>query len=294
MPLASAATTWNLEPLQLAPTFVAALLYLRRTHTLARRGHPVPGWRRLLFWLGIFLVVVALNSPVDELGEKDFFFMHMTQHILLGDLAPLCFVAGLTGPVLRPVLALRPVERLRVLAHPLVALPLWAVDLYVWHVPFLYGAALHHSAVHALEHTFFFTCGCLMWAPVIETLPAPAWFGTGWKLGYIAAVRVLETVLGNVFIWSNSAFYPAYRHAHPIWGIGAVHDQNLAGVVMMVEGSLVTLGALAWLFLKLAAEGELKQELIEQGYDPAQVARAVRYGRAHALGEGTPRRPLNS
>jgi cytochrome c oxidase assembly factor CtaG len=294
VPLASAATTWNFEPLQLVPTIVVALLYLRRTRTLARRGLPVAGWRRFVFWLGIGLVVVALNSPVDELGEQDFFFVHMTQHVLLGDLAPLCFVAGLTGPVLRPVLALRPVERLRVLTHPLVALPLWALDLYLWHLPVLYGAALHHSAIHALEHAFFFTCGCLMWAPVLETLPAPAWFGTGWKLGYIVIIRLLETVLGNIFIWSSSPFYPWYVHGHPIWGISAVHDQNLAGVVMMVEGSFVTLGALAWLFLKLAAEGELKQQLLEQGYDPVQVARAVRYGRAHAFGEGTSQPPLKS
>jgi len=291
MPLASAATAWNLEPLQLAPTLVAALLYLRRTRTLTRRGLPVAGSRQFLFWLGIALVVVALNSPVDELGEKDFFFIHMLQHVLLGDLAPLCFVAGLTGPVLRPVLALRPVERLRVLAHPLVALPLWAVDLYAWHVPFLYQAALHHNSVHALEHALFFTCGALMWSPVLETLPAPVWFGTGWKLGYIAGVRLLETVLGNVFIWSSSVFYPWYRHGHAKWGITALHDQNLAGIVMMAEGGLVTLGALAWLFLRLAAEGELKQELIEQGLDPVQVARAVRYGRAKALGEVTSRRP---
>jgi len=284
--LASAATTWNLEPLQLAPTLVAGLLYLRRTRTLARRGLPVAGSRQFLFWLGIGLVVLALNSPIDELGEKDFFFVHMGQHVLLGDLAPLCFVAGLTGPVLRPVLALRPFDRLRFLTHPFVALPLWAVDLCAWHVPFLYQAALHHSAVHALEHALFFTCGAIMWSPVLETLPAPAWFGTAWKLGYIVAVRFIETILANVFIWSASVFYPWYIHPHPIWGITAIHDQNLAGVVMMGEGGLVTLGALAWLFLRLAAEGELKQELIEQGLNPVQVARAVRYGRAKALDPG--------
>jgi cytochrome c oxidase assembly factor CtaG len=294
MVLASELTRWNLEPLQLAPTILVALLYVRRARTLARRGTPVPGWRRFLFWLGIALVVVALNSPVDELAETDFFFVHMSQHVLLGDLAPLCFVAGLTGPMLRPVLALHLVERLRVLTNPLVALPVWAVNLYVWHVPFLYEAALRHDSVHALEHALFFTCGALMWSPVLETLPGPAWFGTGWKLGYVALVRVIETILGNVFIWSGSVFYPFYEAGLPKWGITALHDQNLAGVVMMVEGSLVTLGALAWLFLKLAAEGELRQELIEQGLDPAQVARAVRYGRAHALepavreGGGTP------
>ena len=293
-PVASIATSWNVEPLQLVPTLLAAGAYVRRTRTLARRGQPVPGWRRFLFWLGIVLVVAALNSPVDELGEEHFFFVHMLQHVLLGDLAPLCFVAGLTGPVLRPVLALRPVERLRFLTHPLVALPVWAVNLAVWHIPFLYQAALHHSAVHALEHALFFTCGGLMWSPVLETLPAPAWFGTGWKLGYIAIVRMFETVLGNVFIWSNSVFYSAYRHANPLWGISAVHDQNLAGIVMMAEGGFVTLAALAWLFLRLAEEGELRQRLLEQGYDPVQVRRAVRYGRAHALGEGSAAGPRNT
>jgi cytochrome c oxidase assembly factor CtaG len=283
MVASSLLTAWNLEPLQLVPTVVVALLYTRRAHTLARRGTPVPLWRRVAFWTGIGVVVLALNSPIDALGEEEFFFFHMLQHVLLGDLAPLCFVAGLTGPILRPVLAVRAVDRLRVLTHPLVALPLWAVNLYVWHLPVLYQAALRHDSIHALEHMLFFTCGGLMWAPVVETLPAPAWFGTGMKLGYIAVVRLIETVLGNVYVWTSSVFYPWYVHAHPRWGISAVHDQNLAGVVMMAEGSIVTLGALVWLFLRLAAEGELRQQLLEQGLDPKQVARAVRYGRAQEL-----------
>jgi putative membrane protein len=277
---------WSFEPLQVVPTVVVAVLYLRRTRALARDGRPVPRWRQTMFWLGIALVVLALNSPIDNLGEEHFFFLHMTQHVLLGDLAPLCFVLGLNGRILRPLLAIPVVEKLRVLAHPLVALPLWAIDLYVWHIPFLYDAALHHDAIHAVEHFCFFTAGCLMWEPVVETLPGPAWFGTGAKLGYIAAVRLIETVLGNVFIWSSSAFYSVYRHA-PEWGITPVHDLNLGGIVMMAEGSIVTLAALAWLFLRLASEGELRQTLLEQGLDPRQVKRAVRYGRADALNGAT-------
>ena len=97
---------WTFEPLQLIPTVVVATLYHRRTRTLARRGQPVPGWRQFSFWTSIALVVLALNSPSDALGEEHFFFMHMLQHVILGDLAPLCFVAGLTGPILRPVLAI--------------------------------------------------------------------------------------------------------------------------------------------------------------------------------------------
>jgi cytochrome c oxidase assembly factor CtaG len=209
----------------------------------------------------------------------------MLQHVVIGDLAPLCLLAGLTGPILRPLLALRAVERLRVLANPLVALPVWAANLYLWHIPLLYEAAVEHSAVHALEHVAFFTAGAIMWLPVLETLPAPEWFGTGAKLGYIAVVRLVETLLGNVFVWAGAVFYPFYDAGEELWGISPLRDQGLAGAVMMIEGSLVTIAALAWLFLRLAAEGELRQELLERGHDPRAVHRAVRYGRAEELSD---------
>src|SRR5438067_1272560 len=235
-------TSWRFEPLQLIPTLLVAVLYARRVRTLRRRGTTVERWRPWVFGLGIGLVLLALCSPIDAFGEEEFLSFHMRQHVILGDLAPLALVGGLSGPILRPVLALRPINALRFLAHPLVALPLWTVDLYVWHLPFLYQAALHHDSIHALEHLLFFTCGGLM--------------------------------------WSGKVFYPYYEHAHPRWGISALHDQGLAGAVMMLEGSIVTIAALAWLFLRLASEGELRQELLERGLDPRAVQRAVRYGRA--------------
>ncbi len=276
-------TSWTWDPVQLLLIAAAAYLYARRAATLKRRGAPVPAWRRRLFALGLVLAFLAVASPIHEFGERQFFFAHMLQHILLGDLAPLCMVAGLTGPLLRPVLALPVVDRLRVLAHPLVALPLWAVNLLAWHVPYAYEGALHHSGVHALQHILFFTFGALMWAPVLEVLPGPAWFGTGMKLGYIVAVRLVETVLGNVFVWSGGVFYPFYEHPVERWGISAHADQGIAGGLMMIEGSLVTLGALAWLFLRLAQESELRQRLVEQGVDPRTATRAVRYGRGQEL-----------
>ena len=274
---------WSPEPLQLAPIALLGLAYAKRASTLRRRGTPVPRWRQALFWLGIALLLAALVSPIDHLGEDDLFAFHMLQHVLLGDLAPMAILAGLTGPLLRPIL--RYLHRLRFLAHPLIALPLWAANLLLWHLPVAYQGALHHDAVHAAQHILFFTCGSLMWAPVVEVLPGPAWFGTGAKLGYIAAVRVVETILGNVFVWSGGVFYTFYEHPVERWGITAHADQGIAGGLMMIEGSLVTLGALAWLFLKLARESELRQQLLEQGLDPRAVRRAVRYGRAEELSE---------
>jgi putative membrane protein len=276
-------TDWTLDPLQLAPVLLAAAAYAMRARTLRRRRTPMAGYRIFLFALGIVLLLIAFASPVAAIGEEELFSFHMLQHVIIGDLAPLCLLAGLSGPMLRPLLAFRTVERLRVLANPVVALPIWAANLYLWHAPFLYEAAVRHSSVHALEHVCFFAGGLVMWLPVLETLPAPEWFGTGPKLAYIACVRVVETVLGNVFVWSGAVFYGVYAHGEELWGISPLQDQGLAGAVMMIEGSIVTIVALAWLFLRLAHEGEVRQELLERGLDPRAVQRAVRYGRAQEL-----------
>ena len=276
-------TSWTFEPLQLAPVAVIAFAYAVRARTLARRGQPLPAWRVGLFALGILLLLLAVASPVAAVGAEELFSFHMAQHVLLGDLAPLCLLAGVNGPLLQPLLAVLPVRRLRVVANPLVALPLWAANLALWHLPFMYEAAVEHSLVHALEHVAFFSAGLVMWLPVLETLPAPEWFGTGAKLAYIVAVRLVETVLANVFLWAGEPVYGVYDRGDEYLGISATADQALAGGVLMLVGSLVTVTAIAWLFLRLAQEGEARQQLLERGLDERTVRRAVRYGRWREL-----------
>ncbi len=266
---------WTLDPLQLAPLVLVGVAYAVRARTLARRGAPVSRGRVALFALGLLLFLAAIVSPVAQLGEERL-SLHMVQHLLLGDLAPLALLAGLTGPLLRPLLALRPIHALRVLAHPLVALPLWVANIVLWHLPFAYEAAIRHDLVHALEHLSFFAAGLVMWMPLLETLPAPAWFGSAAKLAYIVVVRLVSTLIANVFLWSGELFYAPYANV-------GLSDQATAGAVLMVEGSLVTFTAFAWLFLRLFAEGERRQELLEQGTDPRAVERAVRFGRADDL-----------
>ncbi len=273
---------WTFEPIQIAPILVLAALYARRAFTLKARGQAPPAWRLGSFALGIVLLLAAVASPVDHLGEEESQAFHMIQHILIGDLAPLALVAGLTGPILRPVLQY--IHPLRRVFHPFAALVIWATLLFTWHIPFMYEAALHHTWVHALEHASFFTGGTLVWVPLLEAVPMPEWFGTGMKMGFIASVRVIESILGNVFVWANHPYYSTYAHAdRRPWGMTAVNDQRLAGSIMMVEGSIVTLLALAWFFMRLASEGELRQRLLEGGLDPRAVRRAVRYGRAQEM-----------
>jgi putative membrane protein len=276
-------------PLELLPILIPAALYwLRATH-LADRGRPVPIWRQLCFAGGLMAIALSLIGLGDISDEL--LWAHMVEHLLIGDLAAILLVLGLTGPLLQPILAIRPLDRLRVLAHPAVALPLWAIDLYVWHLPALYERTLSNGALHALEHGMFIFFGCLMWMPVLGPLPKPKWFTAGWKVIYVVVVRFVSAVLGNVFIWSGSVFYPAYEAGDAQHHISPLTDQGIAGAIMMTEGMLVTLAVLAWAFLKWAADTTERQRLLDLAeargieLDEARAARAVAAGQAKHLEE---------
>lgn len=263
-----------------AAALLVSALYARRAHTLARRGRGVPLWRQLSFYLGVAIVVAALISPLDTIGEERLFYVHMAQHIALGEVAPLFVLVGLSGAVLRPLLALGPVRRLRFLLNPLVALPLWALNLYGWHIPAFYEAALENPALHAIEHACFFTAGLLMWGALLEPLPGPSWFGSAQKAGYVLVVRALGcAILGNIFIWAGTPFYPYYAPGEREWGIARLTDQQVGGAIMFIWGALITVSLFSWMFLRWIREAELRQALLEDGADPRLATRAARYGR---------------
>jgi putative membrane protein len=264
---------------QTAIVLLAALAYAPALVRLRRRGKAVSLIRTGAFYAGIAVLLVAFLSPLDHLGEERLFSAHMAQHLLIGDVAPLLVVLGLDGPILRPLLALRPVQRLRFLAHPLVALPVWALNLSVWHVTPLYDAALDHDAVHALQHSLFFLCGTLVWAALLEPLPGPAWFTAARKLLYVAGMWIVSLALSQVFLWSGHVYYARYLDAPRTWGLSPLADQRAGGGVMLVEGSLVMLGVAVWLLLRVFRESETQQRLLDEGVGAAAAARAARYGR---------------
>src|SRR5262245_28040972 len=218
-------------PLELLPLLVAAVLYAKRASTLAAKGRPLPLWRQLCFAAGLLTIVIALVSPVAHIGEE-LVIAHMVEHLLLGDIATLLMVLGLTGPLLQPILAIPALDRLRILAHPLVAFPLWVLNFYLWHIPALYAAAYGTAPAPALEHVSFIFFGCLMWMPIFGPLPKPTWFTNAWKVGYVIAVRFAGAILGNVLMWSGSVLYPAYAEGERYWDISPLADQSTAGVVM--------------------------------------------------------------
>jgi cytochrome c oxidase assembly factor CtaG len=270
--------------LQLTPATIAGILYALRAHHLAGTSRAVPGWRRACFLGGLALIVVTLTS-LGSLSD-DLFWAHMLEHLVIGDLGTLLLVLGLTGPVLAPVLRIKVFDRLRVLTHPLVAFPLWAVNLYLWHLPYFHEAAVHHAGTHALQHFGFVACGFNMWMALLGPLPKPAWFGNLARLGYIIGVRLTGAVLGNVFVFGGHVFFTVYAVGERAHHISPGADQNAAGAIMMIEGSLLTLALFGWLFARAASEGEERQELLELAAAHGVELSETRAARAVAAGRG--------
>ena len=280
-----AAATFTFAPLQLAPAAASAALYWRRVRTLRGTPRAVPRLRQWSFYSGVALIAAVLVSPLATYSEE-LFWAHMVEHLVIADLGALLLVLGLTGPLLAPILRIGLFDRLRVLAHPLVALPLWAIDLYVWHIPALHEAALHHDGVHALQHLCFIFFGANVWMCLFGPLPTPAWFGTGWKAGYIVAVRLVGAALANAFLFGGDAFYPAYGPGEAAHGLSPATDQVVAGSIMMVEESLLTIGLFCWLFLRAARENDERQELLDLASARGVPLTDERAGRAVAAGRG--------
>ena len=274
--------------LEMIPLTAAVVLYWNRAMKLSWDGRPVPVWRQVCFGSGLVLAAFVLFNPWGYLAEE-LVIAHMIEHLIIGDIASLLIVLGFTRSILQPVLALPYIGRLQVLANPLVAFPLWIINLYVWHIPFLYDAAYGGALVHGIEHAMFLGFGILMWMPVFGPLPTPAWFGPGARITYTVVVRFGAAVLGNVLMWSQVTLYENYAAGQAKWGLSAVADQSIAGVIMMVEGTFLILGVLAWTFFESAKMSMRKQELLDLAFtngvdlDPKRADRAVRAGHGDLL-----------
>jgi putative membrane protein len=254
---------WLADPLVLVPLALFAGIYVWRFAQARKEegGRGAGLLQALAFAGGMLVVLAALVSPLDGLGEDYLFSAHMVQHVLLGDLAPLLILLALSRVILRPVTRrLTSVERrLGPLASPATGLIAWLVLMYLWHVPALYDAAVEHPLVHLLEHVSFFAAGVALWWPLIQPVPMRRKLTGLQPVAYIGTAKAGLAALGIFLTWSTTAIYPYYEDTPRIWGLSPVEDQNVAGVIMMVEQSLTLALVLVALFIRMLAQSETEQ-----------------------------------
>ncbi len=249
--------TWSAPPPVLAAVGLAAVLFVQGWVRLRRRGRPdLASWgRAALFAAGLAVALAGLVTPIDSLGEHDLLSMHMLQHVLIGDVAPALLITAVRGPLLvflLPAPVLAPIARngavrsvLGVLLRPAVAFGLWAANLALWHIPSFYDAALARPLLHDLEHACWVLAGLLVWTLLVDP-GTHRRLTVGGRVALAAALFAAGQVLTDVLVFTFHPLYPFYLGAY---GLSPVTDQQLAGVVMMVE-QLLTLSAVVFFLLR--------------------------------------------
>ena len=250
------AWSWNAEAL--------VILGLTVAYLAAVRQNAAGAWRVAAF-LGAMVLLLAVSvTPIHTLGMHYLLTMHLLQNVVLAEWAPLLVVLGIP-PVLAASIA-RP-GLVRALTHPAVALPLWLVNYMVWHLPWVYDAALRNpNTLLHLEHVMYFLTGVLMWWCVFQDEPHR--LGSGTRAAYVFAGFVLASPIGLVMALVPEPIYDFYVGAHHrVWGLGPLQDQQLAGMLMALEQAVVFFAVFAYWFFRFLAEEERRGDV-----DPPPVA----------------------
>jgi putative membrane protein len=224
------------EPAFLVAAGIAAVLYA----WAARHDRP-SGRRITVFALGLVIVAASLNSPLETIASKRLLLIHLLQNALIADLAPPLILLGLT-PRMRTRLNELGLHTLRAR----YALPAWLVAWYGTHIAGFYDWALRTGWALNIEHAVLILGGLLFWWPLISgRLSAPP------ALAYLGAGFVASSFLGLAFIFASRPVYPFYKDAPRLWGLSPTRDQNLGGILMNSEQTLIFLVAIGWYISQL-------------------------------------------
>jgi putative membrane protein len=236
------ATDFSWEPAYLVLAAVAAVAY-------ARCDRP-SRWRLASFAAGLFLVAAPLNSPMETIAATRLLLIHLVQNALIADIAPILVLLGLT-PAMKRRLERHGAARIRA-RWAIVA---WLAAWYGTHLAVFYNWALDNGWALNIEHALLIAGGFLFWWPLVSgRLPAPA------AIAYLGAGFVASSFLGLAFIFSSQPFYSFYEHAPRLWGFSAIRDQNLGGIAMNGEQTLVFLAAIGYYVSRLLSEESLQEK----------------------------------
>jgi cytochrome c oxidase assembly factor CtaG len=258
---------WTFAPVVLIALAGYVVVYVLRWRRSREQGgeRAAPVGRLVLWCTGVLLLFVALVSPVDALGEQ-LASVHMVQHLLIADLAPICLTLGLTKWILRPVT--RRIHRIERAAgpfgHPAFGVVAYVGAMWLWHIPALYDAALRHGGVHVLEHLSFGAAGLLYWWHLLSPIRSRLRLAGLGPVIYMASTKVIVGFLGILLAFSPTLLYSFYEAGGTRWGLSALDDQHVAGLVMALEQSIVMGIALAYLFARMLAESEEEERRAER------------------------------
>ncbi|MDQ3962533.1 MAG: cytochrome c oxidase assembly protein [Actinomycetota bacterium] len=237
--------------------YFLALRYLAPPEHAAE---PARATQKLSFLLGVAILWIGADWPLHELSEDYLFSAHMVQHTLFSLVAPPLLLLGVPAWLVRKMTA--PIfPLLRFLTRPLIALIVFNTIIVVTHWPTLVNAAVTSEPLHFALHVVLVASALLMWWPVVDPLPELKRLEPPSKMLYLFLQSIVPTVPASFLTFASTPLYSSYVEAPRLWGISAITDQMVAGLIMKIVGGLLLWLAIAFLFFKwYAAEQKTQQD----------------------------------
>jgi putative membrane protein len=236
--------------------------YALALHRLGPR-HTAPGERAATrgqvaaYSLGLFTLWAAADWPIHDLSERYLYSVHMTQHLLFSLVVPPLLLLGtpawMARALLGPPVLFRFVQRL---ARPLPALALFNAVVVLTHWPSLVDVTLRVQGAHFLAHAALFLSALLMWCPVVAPLPELRLLSPPGQMLYLFLQSIVPTVPASFLVFADKPIYHFYEKVPRLWGLSAVEDQRIGGLLMKLAGGLLLWAIIAVLFFKWHAQEE--------------------------------------
>ncbi len=269
-------TAWNWQPSIIIGTLAVICLYLYAVGPLRVRYHlaeSVKTSQVVMFILGVNVIFWTLFTPLDRLAEDYLFSAHMVLHLLLSFAGAPLIVLGIPGWLVAFLLRNRTMARVgKFFTFPILTAVLFNANLWFWHAPPIYNAMIVNLPLHIVSHLLFIITGVLFWWPILspvqDILPS---LSVAKKIAYLFFSDMPMVLLGAGLTFVPP-LYDRYIHAPRIWGLSPDTDQQLAGLLMWIPGSIFFIVIVSILFIQWMQAQDAKQRADEAAlYDDDDV-----------------------
>jgi len=276
---------WKAEAGITVPILIASAIYVAGMLRRNRRvTDAIPNWRHVSFFVGLVTTFLALQSPIEVVGER-LFFVHQIQHLLLRLLGPMLIalawptgtlIAGtprvLRRNLLKPILSYRLVRRVYgAISHPVSATTLFIAVLYFWQIPSFHNRAVADDNVHFLMDASMFAAGLLFWLRIFERRGEPLGVRHGARVMMLVLVILSNIVLGSYTALKSQVLYSAYDVLSRPFGFAPLADEQIGGIIIWIPSSLMCLiGVL--IVIQMYGRHEARSEFKRTRWSPSNSA----------------------
>jgi putative membrane protein len=237
------------------PAWAAAVVIFGAGYLWAGRVLGAPLWRRACFLAGLAVVGAGLLSPIEHVAIEAMLSFHLLQNVMLADWAPPLLILGFTTTM---AAAAERHRWVRAATHPGFALAYWLAVWYVVHIPAVYNYALENRWALGIEHLLFLSAGLVFWWSVIvlgRMAPTP-------KLVYLAIAFFVAAPVAAFIALATTTLYPYYDGTPHLFGQTPLEDQQIGGMLMAVEQSILLFVAFTWTFFAMLRDDERAPETL--------------------------------